>query len=60
MESDTTVQNISVRLAGGSSSNNVAARTAPKAQEIPHEFRYSASDDGINENLLVLLHGLGE
>ena len=38
------------------------ARTKPppKQSSIPTPFVYHASDDGTDENLLVLLHGLGK
>ncbi|CAA7269901.1 unnamed protein product [Cyclocybe aegerita] len=32
----------------------------PKASKISGQFFYAASDDGIDENLLILLHGLGD
>lgn len=32
----------------------------PKSGAIPFEFTYFPSDDGVDENLLILLHGLGE
>ncbi|KAG8916516.1 hypothetical protein FRC01_003018 [Tulasnella sp. 417] len=32
----------------------------PKSGEIPLEFTYFPSDDGTDENLLILLHGLGD
>lgn len=31
----------------------------PKAVAIPVPFTYTPSDDGTDENLLILLHGLG-
>ncbi|KAF9506885.1 hypothetical protein BS47DRAFT_1374025 [Hydnum rufescens UP504] len=35
-------------------------KPAPKRGGIPVEFSYSPSGDGIDENLLILLHGLGD
>ncbi|KAI0922696.1 hypothetical protein AcV5_009598 [Taiwanofungus camphoratus] len=42
-------------------SYNINPRTKkpPQVSSIPVPFTYSASDDGTDENLLVLLHGLG-
>jgi hypothetical protein len=34
-------------------------KPSPKASKIPGSFFYAASDDGTDENLLILLHGLG-
>ena len=31
----------------------------PKSQKIPGQFFYVPSEDGTDENLLILLHGLG-
>ncbi|KAH0831157.1 alpha/beta-hydrolase [Lanmaoa asiatica] len=46
----------------GSSSVTSSPRTkpAPKPSKIPLIFSYTPSDDGTDENLLVLLHGLGD
>lgn len=35
-------------------------KTPPKSSAIPVPFVYNPSDDGTYENLLILLHGLGE
>ncbi|KAI0351173.1 hypothetical protein OH77DRAFT_951781 [Trametes cingulata] len=35
-------------------------KTAPKSSAIPVPFTYNPSDDGTDENLLILLHGLGD
>ncbi|KAJ7056994.1 hypothetical protein C8F01DRAFT_1211126 [Mycena amicta] len=35
-------------------------KPAPRKAKIPVPFSYAASDDGTDENLLVLLHGLGD
>ena len=32
----------------------------PQATCVPVPFSYTPSDDGTDENLLILLHGLGE
>jgi hypothetical protein len=41
--------------------NESAPRTRrpPDARAIPVPFAYAPSDDGTDENLLILLHGLG-
>ena len=31
----------------------------PKSSKLPGQFFYAPSDDGTDENLLILLHGLG-
>ncbi|KAF8556589.1 hypothetical protein OG21DRAFT_596365 [Imleria badia] len=45
-----------------SSSPVTSPRTkpAPKSTKIPLVFSYTPSDDGTDENLLILLHGLGD
>ena len=35
-------------------------KPAPAKDAIPVPFDYASSDDGTDENLLILLHGLGE
>ncbi|KAF8556587.1 hypothetical protein OG21DRAFT_1408810 [Imleria badia] len=35
-------------------------KPAPKSTKIPVVFSYTPSDDGTDENLLILLHGLGD
>ncbi|KAF8884200.1 hypothetical protein CPB84DRAFT_1686006 [Gymnopilus junonius] len=35
-------------------------KPSPKSTKIPVPFHYTASDDGTDENLLILLHGLGD
>jgi len=35
-------------------------KPAPKSSKIPLVFSYTPSDDGTDENLLILLHGLGD
>ncbi|KAG7086473.1 hypothetical protein E1B28_002424 [Marasmius oreades] len=35
-------------------------KSAPKENQIPTAFLYYPSDDGTDENLLILLHGLGD
>ena len=34
-------------------------KSSPKAEKIQSPFFYVPSDDGTDENLLILLHGLG-
>ena len=48
---------IHLREAGGSPSPKT--KPSPKVAAIPVPFTYNPSDDGTDENLLVLLHGLG-
>lgn len=36
------------------------AKPAPEPSSLPVQFTYFNSEDGIDENLLILLHGLGE
>ncbi|KAL5526495.1 SAC7 [Sanghuangporus sanghuang] len=49
-----------------SSSSSVSVTTSPRVKPapskdaIPVPFDYAASDDGMDENLLILLHGLGD
>ncbi|KDR74958.1 hypothetical protein GALMADRAFT_249912 [Galerina marginata CBS 339.88] len=52
-----------VREAPTSSSPNASSprvKPSPKASRIPGSYFYAASDDGTDENLLILLHGLGD
>ncbi|TCD71016.1 hypothetical protein EIP91_000514 [Steccherinum ochraceum] len=41
-------------------SSSPRTKQPPNAKAIPVPFEYTASDDGTDENLLVLLHGLGD
>lgn len=50
---------IHVRQADASSVPNPRRKPAPKATCVSVPFVYTPSDDGTDENLLVLLHGLG-
>ncbi|KAH9856075.1 hypothetical protein C2E23DRAFT_501623 [Lenzites betulinus] len=43
-----------------SSKTSPRVKTSPKSSAIPVPFSYAASDDGTDENLLILLHGLGD
>ncbi|KAG8863169.1 hypothetical protein FRB96_009351 [Tulasnella sp. 330] len=49
-------QEISARLA---QARNMKL-SGPVARQVLHEFIYTPSDDGVDENLLILLHGLGD
>ncbi|KAF4612678.1 hypothetical protein D9613_011710 [Agrocybe pediades] len=50
-----------VREAASSYENTTPkVKPAPKTSKIPSKFFYAASNDGTDENLLVLLHGLGD
>ncbi|PFH53420.1 hypothetical protein AMATHDRAFT_73266 [Amanita thiersii Skay4041] len=40
--------------------NSSGVKPAPKSSKVPVPFTYIPSDDGIDENLLILLHGLGD
>ncbi|KAJ7291249.1 Alpha/Beta hydrolase protein [Mycena rebaudengoi] len=40
--------------------NNARVKTPPNTGKIPVPFFYAPSDDGTDENLLILLHGLGD
>ena len=43
------------------SANDVPrVKPAPKAEGITVPFSYTSSDDGTDENLLIVLHGLGK
>lgn len=44
----------------GSGSTKKQKRTGPEIKKVPVEFTFNPSEDGVNENLLVLLHGLGK
>jgi hypothetical protein len=46
--------------AGSSTKGVPRVKPAPMAGKMPVKFSYSPSWDGIDENLLILLHGLGE
>jgi hypothetical protein len=35
-------------------------KVPPQPSSVPVPFSYTPSDDGTDENLLILLHGLGE
>lgn len=35
-------------------------KISPQQSSVPVPFSYTPSDDGTDENLLILLHGLGE
>ena len=43
-----------------SSATTPKTKSPPEASAIPVPFVYHPSDDGTDENLLILLHGLGE
>ncbi|RPD58608.1 hypothetical protein L226DRAFT_466458 [Lentinus tigrinus ALCF2SS1-7] len=43
-----------------SSNATPRTKTPPKSSAIPVPFVYNPSDDGTDENLLILLHGLGD
>lgn len=47
--------------AGSEEATNPRVKPSPKSgqEKIPVPFAYIPSDDGTDENLLILLHGLG-
>ncbi|KAL0573900.1 hypothetical protein V5O48_008048 [Marasmius crinis-equi] len=49
-----------VHLRESESSSLPRCKPAPKESQIPTKFNYCPSDDGTDENLLILLHGLGD
>ena len=42
-----------------SASSQPRIKPSPKSSKLPGQFFYAPSDDGTDENLLILLHGLG-
>ena len=54
---DMSAEKITVRA---SPATTLKTKPPPKASAIPVPFVYHPSDDGTDENLLILLHGLGE
>ncbi|KDQ19368.1 hypothetical protein BOTBODRAFT_27952 [Botryobasidium botryosum FD-172 SS1] len=46
--------------AASPSTTSPRTKPVPQAPGIPVPFSYAASDDGTDENLLILLHGLGD
>ncbi|TFY66811.1 hypothetical protein EVG20_g4269 [Dentipellis fragilis] len=49
-----------VHLRETPASSTPRVKPPPKASAIPVPFSYTPSDDGTDENLLILLHGLGD
>ncbi|KAI0713042.1 hypothetical protein C8T65DRAFT_707898 [Cerioporus squamosus] len=49
-----------ITLREPSSSTTPRTKPPPKSSAIPVPFVYNPSDDGTDENLLILLHGLGD
>lgn len=54
----TAMSEIHIREAGPSESR-LRVKKSPQISDIPLLFSYTPSDDGTDENLLVLFHGLG-
>jgi len=50
---------VHLREAVDQSSALPRVKSPPKSSKIPGQFFYAPSDDGTDENLLILLHGLG-
>ncbi|KAJ7628470.1 hypothetical protein FB45DRAFT_918361 [Roridomyces roridus] len=53
-------QEIHIREAQAASNPTPRVKPPPSTQKIPVPFFYAPSDDGTDENLLILLHGLGD
>ncbi|KDQ56904.1 hypothetical protein JAAARDRAFT_194848 [Jaapia argillacea MUCL 33604] len=51
---------IHIESPGTLSRSNPRVKPAPRRSFIPVPFSYHPSDDGTDENLLILLHGLGD
>ncbi|KZT65185.1 hypothetical protein DAEQUDRAFT_769041 [Daedalea quercina L-15889] len=49
-----------IHLQEARGSQSPKTKPAPKASAIPVPFTYNPSDDATDENLLILLHGLGD
>ncbi|ESK92239.1 phospholipase carboxylesterase [Moniliophthora roreri MCA 2997] len=49
-----------VHLRESSSPSLPRVKFAPQSKQIPTPFSYFPSDDGTDENLIILLHGLGD
>ncbi|PPQ65971.1 hypothetical protein CVT24_011188 [Panaeolus cyanescens] len=51
---------VHIRESVSTTSPTPRVKPAPKKNKIPGEFTYIPSDDGTDENLLIMLHGLGD
>ncbi|KAF9653674.1 hypothetical protein BDM02DRAFT_3226555 [Thelephora ganbajun] len=51
------MQHLNVRFL---SDESTTTHSPPRQRAIPVPFSYTPSDDGVDENLLILLHGLGD
>ncbi|KAF8958933.1 hypothetical protein BDZ97DRAFT_1761745 [Flammula alnicola] len=49
-----------IREPSTSNATSPKIKPPPKVSKIPGQFFYAPSDDGTDENLLILLHGLGD
>lgn len=49
-----------IHIQASSSDATLPTKRAPSKSAIPVPFSYMHSDDGTDENLLILLHGLGK
>ncbi|RDB17054.1 hypothetical protein Hypma_001771 [Hypsizygus marmoreus] len=54
------MSDIHIRETASTSSSTPRVKPSPKTSAIPVPFSYTPSDDGTDENLLILLHGLGD
>ncbi|THU87365.1 hypothetical protein K435DRAFT_867374 [Dendrothele bispora CBS 962.96] len=60
MQSSTSTPEIHLRTPSSQPSPSPKVKSPPKPTSIPTPFSYYPSDDGTDENLLILLHGLGD
>jgi hypothetical protein len=49
-----------VNVAAPAPESSPRQKELPQRKKIPVPYEYVGSDDGTDENLLILLHGLGE
>ncbi|KAJ7507200.1 hypothetical protein B0H11DRAFT_1970674 [Mycena galericulata] len=59
MAEDSHHQNIHLRE-GQADNSSPRVKPPPRTEKIPVPFFYAPSDDGTDENILILLHGLGD
>ncbi|THU87358.1 hypothetical protein K435DRAFT_867368 [Dendrothele bispora CBS 962.96] len=58
MQSSTSM--LHLRTPSSQPSPSPKVKSPPKSTSVPTPFSYYPSDDGTDENLLILLHGLGD
>lgn len=59
-ETPETLNMAHIHLLESSLTSSSRRKIPPKSSKIPLPFSYTASDDGTDENILLLLHGLGD